>query len=111
MKNESGLRKESSFLSAFRLFQKIAQATVCVLWLILAVIMLSGGSSWWRTAFDVCSVGLLGLSIFNAVFMVSFSLLKRERFSPGRFLMLLLLIVLATLALAVRSYMAGIRLY
>lgn len=84
---------------------------MCVLWLVLAVIMLSGGSSWWRTAFDVCSIGLLGLSIFNAVFMVSFSLLKRERFSVGRFLMLLMLIVLATLALAMHSYMAGIRLY
>lgn len=111
MKNESGFREESGFLRAFEPCQRIAQAGVVVLWLAFAVVVLSGGSGWWHSAFDVCSVGLLGISVFNAISMVSFSLLSRARFYPGRFLMLLLLIVIAVLALALRSFVTGIRLH
>jgi len=111
MKNESGFREEWGFLRAFEPCQRIAQAGVVVLWLAFAVVVLSGGSGWWRSAFDVCSVGLLGISIFNAISMVSFSLLRRARFYPGRFLTLLLLIVIAVLALALRSFVTSIRLH
>ncbi len=111
MKNESGVREESGFLRAFERFQEMAQAGVVVLWLVVAVVVLSGGSGWWPSAFDLCSVGLLGISIFNAISMVSFSLLRRSRFYPGRFLMLLALIIIAVLALALRSFVTGIRLH
>lgn len=110
MKNESGLQGGSGFLRAFRLFQKIAEMAVFVLWLASTVVMLIVGSEWWRSAFEVCSIGLLGISLFNAISMVSFGLFKRERFHTGRFLILLALAVVATIALALSLFVLGIRL-
>jgi hypothetical protein len=110
MKNESGVWEESRFLHTFRLFQKIAQEAVCVLWLVLVVVTLRGSSGWWHSAFDACSVALLGLSIFNFVSMISFIVVKQERFYTGRFLILLGLALIAILALAVHSFVMGVGL-
>jgi hypothetical protein len=111
MKSESGPEVESGFLRAFKFFQKIAEIAGVVLWLVVTVLMLILGSETWRSTFEICSIGLLGISLFNAISMVAFSLLKRERFHVGHFLILVALILIAVIALALSLFVMGIRLH
>jgi hypothetical protein len=111
MKNESGTDGGGSgFLRAFQLFRKIIEIIVVILWLTITILMFIINSELWRSAFEICSMALLGISIFNAISMIGFGVLKRERFQTGHFIMLLALIVVAIIALALSLFVMGIRL-
>lgn len=110
MENESDSEKKSDFLRAFKLFQTISELVIAALWLVCAGFLFIAASPAWNTAFKVCSVALLGISLFNAIALVCFSVLRRTHFRIGYFLALAFIILVAILSIALNLFVKGIRI-
>jgi len=110
MENESGAKEKTSFERKLESAQNVAEIVVLVCWLAAVALLLLLGSTLCQRIFEIASISLLGVSVFNIITMIGLSAAKQVRFSTSRLFMRILLGALAMIGLAVNLFAAGIRI-
>ncbi len=110
MESESIVKEKSSFVEKFERFQNIAEISIFIGWLTATVLMLLFGSGMYRIFFEIASIGLLGISLFNIITAIGFSASKQGRFSTVSLIVRIALGILAMLGLAFSLFAQGIKI-
>ncbi len=110
MENESGEKRNLSSEKKLASIQNVAEIGVFICWLVATTLLILLGSAVCRKIFNITSISLLGVSLFNMMTMIGLSATKQGRFSIPRLILRIALAALAVIGLAFSLFALGLKI-
>lgn len=110
MENESSVKGQSPFVKNLESIQNISELVASALWLITSALTIILTSEIYRQLFEIASIILLGVSVFNILTMISFVISRQRTFSVTRFAARIAFGALAVIGLALSLFALGIKI-